>query len=94
MESEMRVEVCIQRKHIIGRKALFDERDDDEIIQSTKEFFRVNYFLFLIDQTISLLQTQFEQFQKYKNTFGFLFNLKWLRNVVNDNLLRFYKNLE
>lgn len=31
------------------------------------------------------LQTRFEQFQKYKETFGFLFRLERLRYIAGDN---------
>lgn len=60
----------------------------------SKEYFRVNYFLFLINQAIFSLKTRFEQFQKYEETFGFLFNLERLKFVDDDSLMKSYKNVK
>ncbi|XP_042415109.1 uncharacterized protein LOC122004259 [Zingiber officinale] len=40
------------------------------------------------------LQSWFEQFKKYEETFGFLFSLEKLKCVDDDNLLRSCENLE
>ncbi|XP_042472386.1 zinc finger MYM-type protein 1-like [Zingiber officinale] len=63
--SEMGIEPIFREKRIIRRKRQFDEINREEVAQSPKESFRVNYFLFIIDQALSSLQTRFEQFQKY-----------------------------
>lgn len=39
--------------------------------ESAEESFRINYFLFIVDQAISSIQNRFEQFQIYENIFGF-----------------------
>lgn len=33
---------------------------------------KINYFLFIVDQAFSSLKSRFEQFVKYKETWGFL----------------------
>ncbi|XP_042386516.1 uncharacterized protein LOC121978205 [Zingiber officinale] len=63
--SEMGIEPIFREKRIIRRKRQFDEINREEVTQSPKESFRVNYFLFIVDQALSSLQTRFEQFQSY-----------------------------
>ncbi|XP_073037558.1 uncharacterized protein [Primulina eburnea] len=40
----------------------------------------------MIDNAISSLKTRFEQFQKYEETFGFLFNLNKLKDADDESL--------
>lgn len=47
-----------------------------------------------MNQAISSLQTQIEQFEKYVKTFEFLFSLERFKYANDDNLLRYCKNLE
>ncbi|XP_042386692.1 zinc finger MYM-type protein 1-like [Zingiber officinale] len=84
----------LKKKRIIRRKRQFDEINSEEVTQSPKESFRVNYFLFIIDQALSSLQTRFEQFQKYEETFGFLFSLERLKYIDDDSLLHSCVNLQ
>ncbi|XP_042400828.1 zinc finger MYM-type protein 1-like [Zingiber officinale] len=84
----------LEKKRIIRRKRQFDEINREEVAQSPKESFRVNYFLFIIDQALSSLQTRFEQFQKYEETFGFLFSLEKLKSIDDDGLLHSCVNLQ
>lgn len=95
MAEEMEIEAIFKEKRIIRRKKQFDEiSSSDDVMQSAEESFRVNYFLFLMDQAISSLKTRFEQFQKYEETFGFLFNLERLKLLDGDSLLKSCENLE
>ena len=64
------------RKCIIRIKKQFDENVNDETTQSTEEYFRINYFLYIVDQAISSIESRFEQFQIYENIFGFYLILK------------------
>ena len=72
----MEIEHVFHEKRIIRRKKQFDENANDETTQSVEESFRIDYFLYIIDQTISSIQSRFEQFQIYENYFRFLFNFK------------------
>ncbi|XP_073133860.1 uncharacterized protein [Henckelia pumila] len=92
--SEMGIEPVFRQKRIIRRKRQFDEINSEEVTQSRKESFRVNYFLFIIDQALSSLQTRFEHFQKYEETFGFLFSLEKLKSIDDDGLLSSCVNLQ
>ncbi|XP_022864218.1 zinc finger MYM-type protein 1-like [Olea europaea var. sylvestris] len=61
--SEMGIEAVFTEKRIIRRKKQFDESGSDEVKQSAEESFRVEYFIFIIDQALSSMRTRFEQFK-------------------------------
>ena len=67
-------------RHIIYRKKQFDENVHNETTWFAEEFFRIDYFLYIIDKTISSIENRFEQFQIYEDTFGFLFNFTKLKS--------------
>jgi hypothetical protein len=90
----MEIEHVFREKRIIRRKKQFDENANDETTQSAEESFRIDYFLYIIDQTISSIQSRFEQFQIYENYFGFLFNFKKLKLLDDDGLQNKCLNLE
>ena len=69
--AKMEIEPIFPKKRIIRRKKQFDENVNDETTQSTEEYFRINYFLYIVDQTISSIESSFEQFQMYENIFWF-----------------------
>ena len=58
----MEVEPTFHEKRIVHRKKHFDENINDEITHSAEESFRVDYFLYIIDQALSSLKLRFEQF--------------------------------
>ncbi|XP_073116141.1 uncharacterized protein [Elaeis guineensis] len=67
---DMRIDVAIDQ--LKGLVSFFERYRETDIEQSPEESFRVNYFLYLVDQAIFSLKHRFEQFQLYKNNFGFL----------------------
>ncbi|XP_062118646.1 uncharacterized protein LOC133832299 [Humulus lupulus] len=79
----------------LQKKKKFDEIiDDDDIVKSAEQSFRIDYFLFMIDQIICSLRNRFEQFQVYAKNFGLLFNLKKLK-ALNEDALKYHSlNLE
>ena len=84
--TKMEIEPIFREKCIIRTKKQFDENVNDETTQSVEEYFRINYFLYIVDQAISSIESRFEQFQIYENIFGFLFNFEKLKSLDNDNL--------
>ncbi|XP_075481271.1 uncharacterized protein LOC142521982 [Primulina tabacum] len=94
MACEMGIEAVFREKLVIRRKNQFGESNSEEVLQSAAESFRINYFLFIIDQARSSMKARFEQFQKYEETFDFLFNLEGLQRIDDETLLRSCKNLE
>ena len=77
--TKMKIEHAFHEKCIIRRKKQFDEN-------ANGKFFRIDYFLYMVDQAISSIQSRFEQFQIYENKFDFLFNFKKLNSLDDDGL--------
>jgi hypothetical protein len=53
---ELEIEPILQEKRVIRRKRHFDENVNHEITQSVEESFRIDYFLFIVDQAISSIE--------------------------------------
>ena len=58
--AHMKIEPTFCEKRIIYRKKQFDENASEEITHSAEESYRVDYFLYIADQTISSLNSRFE----------------------------------
>ena len=67
----MEIEPIFREKRIIRRNKQFDENVKDETTQSAEEYFIINYFLYIVDEAISSIESRFEQFQIYENILGF-----------------------
>ncbi|KAK4596796.1 hypothetical protein RGQ29_014721 [Quercus rubra] len=97
---KMEIEPIFHEKRIIRRKKQFDENVNDEITQSAKESFRINYFLYIVDQAISSIESRFEQFQIYEDIFDLYSELIVLKEVVQIdentpiNVLNYLKRLD
>ena len=85
--AQMKIEPTFCEKRIIYRKKQFDENASEEITHSAEESYRVDYFLYIVDHAISSLNSRFEQFQKYEDIFGFLFDLHKL-HIADDDCLK------
>ena len=85
--AQMKIEPTFCEKRIIYRKKQFDENASEEITHSTEKSYRFDYFLYIVDQAISSLNSRFEQFQKYEDIFGFLFDLHKL-HIADDDCLK------
>ena len=92
--NEMEIEPLFDEKRIIRRKRQFDENNSEETMQSSKESFKVNYFLYIVDQGLSSLESRFEQIKKYDEIFGFLYDLERLKHASYDSLKSSCSNLE
>ncbi|KAJ9541892.1 LOW QUALITY PROTEIN: hypothetical protein OSB04_028398 [Centaurea solstitialis] len=66
-----------KNKRKIRKKRHFDEDDivSSEPVQelSPQETFRIQYFVYIVDQAIGSLERRFEQYKQYEDIFGFLF---------------------
>ena len=87
--SKMEIESIFREKRIIHRKKQFDENVHNETTHSAKEFFRIDYFLYIVDKTISSIESRFEQFLIYEDIFGFLFNFTKLKSLDDDSLQKY-----
>ncbi|KAH9755296.1 Ac-like transposase [Citrus sinensis] len=92
--NEMEIEPKFHEKRIIRRKNKFGENNNEEKILSPVDSFRIDYFVYLVDQAISSITNRFEQFQFYENIFGFLFNFEKLKSLDDESLKSYCINLE
>ncbi|GJU75586.1 zinc finger MYM-type protein 1-like protein [Tanacetum coccineum] len=85
---EMDIDPVFTQKRVIHRKKHFDENSDSQdVLLSADESFKVNYFLYIVDQAITSLTTRFEQYQEYENLFGFLFTSDNLKSYDDNGLM-------
>lgn len=90
LATSMNIEPIFYEVRVRKRKKHFDEIDEIEEVQPPlqgMESFRIEYFIFIMDQAISSLKRRFKQFQAYEETYGFLFNIEKLRSL-DDSTLR------
>ncbi|XP_019197750.1 PREDICTED: uncharacterized protein LOC109191596, partial [Ipomoea nil] len=83
--TELEIEPVFPQKRKIRRKRQFDESADDTSL-SLEESFRVDYFLYIVDQAIISLTQRFEQYEVYEGTFGFLFSSHKLQTMADMDL--------
>ena len=76
------------RKYLSGYEKLQKKRKIEKQIesQSAEESFRMNYFVYTVDQAISSIESRFENFQIYEDIFGFLLNFEKLKALDNKSL--------
>ena len=94
MHQQWKLNLYFIKKSVIHKTKHFDENTNDKIVQSPESSFKINYFLYIVDQAITSLQSRFEQFQVYDNIFGFLFNIEKLKSLDDDTLKKYCLNLE
>jgi hypothetical protein len=75
------------------RKRQIDYESTDEGTLSAEQAFRTGYFLCIIDQAITSMNTRFEQLRQYDTLFGFLYNINTMRRL-NDDLLKCCMNFD
>ncbi|KAG7609755.1 hypothetical protein ISN44_As05g018300 [Arabidopsis suecica] len=84
-------------KRVIKRKRHYGEESENvkgSVVLSPEESFRIDYFIQIMDQALYSLETRFEQFQRYEQIFGFLFDLKKLQSASDDSLMASCTNLK
>ncbi|XP_021749967.1 uncharacterized protein LOC110715675 isoform X1 [Chenopodium quinoa] len=93
---EMDIDPMFPQKREIKRKKHFDENPStsSNAPLSPEESFRVDYFLYIVDQAISSLYKRFEQFEEYENIFGFLFTPQRMKSLDDLSLKSSCLNFE
>ncbi|XP_058778205.1 uncharacterized protein LOC131652373 [Vicia villosa] len=92
---ELNIAPTFPQRRIIKRKRQFDENLSTPAVElSEEESFRVNYFLYLVDQVVVSLNKRFEQYQEYESTFGFLFISHKLQSLDDATLKSCCSNFE
>ncbi|KAD4585328.1 hypothetical protein E3N88_22929 [Mikania micrantha] len=99
--NEMGIDPIFRQKLLIQRKKQFGKSSTcQEASFAPEENFRVSYFLYIVDQALSSLETRFEQFKEFEKLFGFLFprNLRGIEDIflklachLLENALKFEK---
>ncbi|KAH9733977.1 TTF-type domain-containing protein [Citrus sinensis] len=92
--SEMGIEPKFQEKRVIRRKPIFGENNNEERILSHEDSFRIDYFIYIVDQAISSIKIRFQQFELYESIFGFLFSFEKLKSLDDDSLKNSCMHLE
>ncbi|KAK9078008.1 hypothetical protein SSX86_002065 [Deinandra increscens subsp. villosa] len=83
---EMGVDPIFPERRQDRRKKHFDETSSDkEVTFLAEDNFKVNYFLYIIDQASVSLEKRFDQYREYEKLFGFLFPNK-LRELEDNEL--------
>ncbi|XP_074355851.1 uncharacterized protein LOC141695511 [Apium graveolens] len=90
---DMDVEPTFPIKCRVFRKKQFDENNDGEEVRTLEEFFRIDFFVRLIDIVISSLRNRFEQLQAFESVFGFLFDPQILKYLGYDEIKKCCSNL-
>ena len=83
---EMNVKPEFREKRIIQRNRRYDENVANETIKTPIQLFKTDYFLYIVDKTITSLKSRFEQFNEFKNIFGFLFSIEKLKSFDENTL--------
>ena len=89
IESEFTIKRVVRKKKQFGE----DVGEDANGSQSPEEKFKVTYFYHIIDQALTSLKDRFEQFQRYKEIFGFLLNGKF-KSISEDKLIEHCNQLQ
>ncbi|PWA35689.1 TTF-type zinc finger protein with HAT dimerization domain-containing protein [Artemisia annua] len=72
--TKMGVDPVFPQRRIIRKKKQFDDTSTEpEVLFSPEEDFKVNYFLYIVDQALASIEGRFEQYQQHEKLFGFLF---------------------
>ncbi|KAL4639263.1 hypothetical protein ACB092_03G204900 [Castanea dentata] len=85
--TKMEIEPIFREKRIIRRKKQFDENINDETTQSAEEYFRINYFLYIVDQAISSIENLFSKLIVLKEVLQ-------INEYSPINVLNYIKSLE
>jgi hypothetical protein len=97
--SEIAEEVGIEKEFKVQRKRRrrrhFDYETEDEAPElSPKEFFQINYFYVVVDTVRGSCQPRFEALKQHQSIFGFLYDIKRLKDINNAELLKHCSDLQ
>jgi hypothetical protein len=83
--SAVYVEQVFKQNRNRRRKRQFGYESTDKGTLAAEQAFRTGYFLGIIDQAITSMNTPFEQLQQYDTLFGFLYNINTMRQWNDDD---------
>ncbi|XP_067137102.1 uncharacterized protein [Centruroides vittatus] len=90
---EMAEENDIDRKFKVVRRRCkrtnFDYDGEDEALElSAEEIFKINYFYVIVDNVRASCQPKFEACKHHESIFGFMYNIKRLKEISDCELLK------
>ncbi|KAK9734843.1 hypothetical protein RND81_04G166700 [Saponaria officinalis] len=85
--NKMDIDPVFQEKRKVTKNRKYDENPNTEREQqSAEEKFRTDYFLILVDMTISQIKIRFEQTELFESIFGFLFDARRLISLDDEDM--------
>ncbi|XP_022165596.1 zinc finger MYM-type protein 1-like [Myzus persicae] len=95
LAKDLDVEPVFAQKRYKKAKKIFDyERNNDLHRNNGEEIFKQEYFIVILDQAIVSMEERFIQFRWYEENFGFLFNIKNLKETNDEDLMKHCKDLQ
>lgn len=91
--SEYDISLEFKRKRITRKKKLFDYECEDNPIEEGEDRFRIEVFNKMLDSIISSTKTRFIGLQEHFKLFGFLYGIKQLKDISENNLREKCENL-
>lgn len=88
------IEANFKTLRLRKKKKMFNYEKDDERVNDAETNFRQEYFLYIVDQGISSMETRFKQFESYQDDFGFLFRIGKLTEMADSDLLKHCMDLQ
>ncbi|XP_068233481.1 zinc finger MYM-type protein 1-like [Palaemon carinicauda] len=76
------------------KKRQFDYEGEDTPVQKAKVNFKFNFYFAVLDITINSVLERFQQLQRMKSVFGFLYDVKSLNGITNTQLMEHCTKLE
>ncbi|KAL4131234.1 hypothetical protein QTP88_008575 [Uroleucon formosanum] len=93
LTSEIDIPVIFKCCRIRKKKKMFSYEHNDEPILNEEDRFRINYFLVVINEAIESINKRFHQLESYSNNFGFLYQIGKVKNMEEDELRKYCKDL-
>ncbi|KAM5546916.1 hypothetical protein ABKV19_001440 [Rosa sericea] len=84
--TEMEIDSVFDEERQIRKRKRLGKNADQSSPESLEEGFRVQYFLYTVDQVTGLLKRTLEQYQAYEDIFGFLFCSEKLNSLEEKHL--------
>ncbi|XP_067131225.1 uncharacterized protein [Centruroides vittatus] len=83
-QSSLKVQSPRRRRKITN----FDDREDEALELPAEEIFKINYFYVIVDNVRASCQPRFEALKHHESIFGFMYNIKRLKEICDCELLK------
>lgn len=94
LAEEAGIEINFKPQRVRRKKKMFNYEQEDETLDlSPEENFRLNYFLVVVDAVRASCKPRFSALKAYKSNFGFMYNIKRINNMSDEELMRKCKAL-